>query len=427
MWLPFFGNRLGIVKRLSSPVVDPEDFDLHHCFPTTTFIPALLGDTREFQPRAGGAGHSLADCANRAMGECLERYASLAYDGGERLVSSYEGLERLGHRSVPFETLTLFSREQLLSPGFPYKEFTQSTPVGWFEGTDLLSGAPTCVPGQLVSLGYAPGADEISPCFYSSSSGCALATTAEGALLGGLLECIERDAMVMRWYARLAPPRLDFNVEELLARPLGLPGKGLEIRFHDMTVDGEVPVVGVTCIERSGRPCFFVIGCAAALDTFTAARKALLEVGQGRPFIKFLANRDTALNGDATFNGFDSNARFYAEPANGQYVEWFSQNASVSPRNFLAAPNSKDPAELCDLLLDRCAASGLTPIGFDMTTPELREKGLFVCRVFVPELVPLCVPAAPLFGHPRLTRYIAEAKRAGTAASVPAWAPHPFP
>jgi Putative peptidoglycan binding domain/N-acetylmuramidase len=33
-------------------------------------------------------------------------------------------------------------------------------------------------------------------------------------------------------------------------------GDALEIRFYDMTVDGEVPVVGVTCIERTGRPCF---------------------------------------------------------------------------------------------------------------------------------------------------------------------------
>jgi ribosomal protein S12 methylthiotransferase accessory factor len=427
MWLPFFGNRMGIVKQLYSPVVDPEDFDLHHCFPTTTVVAALIGDTREFQPRAGGVGLSLQDGANRAMGECLERYASLAYDGGGRIVSSYANLERLGKRSVSFEMLTLFSREQLQAQGFSYAEFTESTQVGWFEGIDLTNGAALYVPGQLLSLGYAPSADEISPCFYATSSGCALATTAEGALLGGLLECIERDAMVMRWYARVAPPRLNFSVDELLPRTLGLPGKALEICFFDMTVDGDVPVVGVTCIERTSRPCFFVIGCAAALDTVTAARKALLEVGQGRPFIKFLANRDNAPNDGDTFNGFDSNARFYAEPTNGRYVEWFTQNASVSSRSIRPAPNSNDPTELFGLLLDRCAATGLTPIAFDMTTPELREHGLFVCRVFVPELVPLCVPAAPFFGHPRLARYIAEAKRAGIAASVPAWVPHPFP
>ena len=58
-----------------------------------------------------------------------------------------------------------------------------------------------------------------------------------------------------------------------------------------MTVDGDVPVVGVTCIERTGRPCFFILGTAAALDHISrAARKALVEAGQGRPYLKFLAN-----------------------------------------------------------------------------------------------------------------------------------------
>jgi hypothetical protein len=62
-----------------------------------------------------------------------------------------------------------------------------------------------------------------------------------------------------------------------------------------------------------------------------------------------------------------------------------------------------------------------------MTTPELLDSGFFVCRVFVPELVPLCVPFAPFLGHARLAMYIAEAERDGLAVSVPAWIPHPFP
>jgi hypothetical protein len=70
---------------------------------------------------------------------------------------------------------------------------------------------------------------------------------------------------------------------------------------------------------------------------------------------------------------------------------------------------------------------GITPIAFDMTTPELRDHGLFVCRVFVPELVPLCLPWAPFLGHPRLARYIADAEHDGSAASIPDWVPHPFP
>ena len=426
-WLPFVGRKLGLAKGLSCLSIDPEDFDLHHVFPTVTALGKLLGDARELEPRAGGAGIGLADATNRAMGELLERYACLAYDGTGRIVSSYKALRGGGRRPVPFETLALFSPEQLRRPGFPYAGFTADTPVGWFEGIDLASGSPIHVPGQLVSLGYVPGPDEIATCFYASSSGCALSASLEGALLAGLLECIERDAVMMRWYARLAPPMLELDPEDLLGRRLGRQSGGLDIRFHDMTVDGEVPVVGVTCIERTGRPCFFILSAAAALDPAAAARKALIEAGQGRPFIKFLANLGGPLGDGAVFADFDSNIRFFAEPANAGYVEWFSQNTRLSTRRFQTPRDVDDPAAALNLLLDRCQAMGLTPIAFDMSTPELRDHGLFACRVHVPELVPLCVPFAPFLGHPRLARFIASAERDGVAASVPAWVPHPFP
>jgi ribosomal protein S12 methylthiotransferase accessory factor len=426
-WLPFVGRRLGLVKLLSRLSVDPEDFDIHHVFPTKTALGDLLGDPREFEPRAGGAGLTREDAVNRAIGELLERYAALAYQGNGRITSSFNGLAGRGYQPVPFETLTLFSREQYLTPGFPCREFTKETPLTWFEGIDLCSGSAVYVPGQLISLGYVPDAGEVAGCFYSTSCGCALATSVEGALLTGLLEFIERDAVMVRWYARLAPPGLDLSSEELLGRPLRRQTRALEIRFYDLTVDGEVPVVCVGVGERTGRSCALIFGTAAGLDTETAARKALLEAGQGRPFVKLLAELGAARGEGEVFDDFDSNVRFFAEPANAGYVEWFAQNTARSGRYFPAAETaSEPPAVSVRLLLDRCAKSGLTPIAFDLTTPELRDHGLFACRVFIPELVPLCIPSAPFFGHPRLAHRIAEARQTGLSVSLPAWLPHPF-
>lgn len=425
-WLPFVGRRLGLVKVLSCLSVDPEDFALHHVFPTKTALGELLGDPRDFEPRAGGAGFTREDAANRAMGELLERYAALAYRGSGRILSSFDALAGRGCRPVPFETLTLFSREQYRTPGFPYREFTRDTPVTWFEGTDLSSGSAVHVPGALIALGHVPDAGEVADCFYSTSCGCALATSVEGALLAGLLEFIERDAVMVRWYARLAPAVLDLSPGELLGRPLGRQSGALEIRFYDLTVDGEVPVVCVGVGERTGRPCALVFGTAAGLDTGAAAKKALLEAGQGRPFVKLLAELGGARGEGDVFDDFDANVRFFAEPANAGYVEWFAQNTARSERCFPAVSTARGPGAMLGLLLDRCAGMGLTPIAFDLTTPELRDHGLFACRVFVPELVPLCVPSAPFFGHPRLARSIAEAGRTGLSAALPAWLPHPF-
>jgi hypothetical protein len=69
---------------------------------------------------------------------------------------------------------------------------------------------------------------------------------------------------------------------------------------------------------------------------------------------------------------------------------------------------------------------GITPIAFNLATPEMEDAGLFACRVFAPELAPLGIPSAPFLGHPRLARFIAsnKATRTGTA---PDWDPHSLP
>jgi len=321
--------------------------------------------------------------------------------------------------------LCLHSGEQFLSPEFAPSKFTEDTHVGWFEGTSLIDGSPIYVPGQLVALGYVPGRAEASKCFYATSSGCAVGRSLESALLAGLLECIERDALMIRWYARLAPPILRCDLGDLL--PGRVQSEGLEIRLNDMTVDGSVPVIAATCIDRSNRNCFFVLGLAANLEARTAARKALIEVGQGRPFVKTLARIGKTPGPTTKFNNFDDNVQFFGTPSNAPYIQWFLENKAISSLDSLLEMQEEDPKSRLNILLDRCAATGVTPIAFDTTTPEMLDNGLFAVKVIVPELVPLCVPSAPFLGHPRLSRFLFESKRVRHAAPIPDWIPHPFP
>jgi ribosomal protein S12 methylthiotransferase accessory factor len=361
------------------------------------------------------------------MGELLERYASFAFVGISRMVASYTELIELGYRPASLEHLRQFSPEQYRSASFPYAEFTEATRVRWLEGTNLLDGLPTYLPAQLVGLGYHHFPGGILSCFYPTSSGCAVATSVEEALSKAVLEVIERDAVMIRWYARIPPPVLNLDPNNLLGECFGVQSRGLEIHFHDMTVDSDVPVIGVTCVERTGRPCFFILSAAAARDVSTAARKALIEAGQGRPFVKSIAAASEAPLERAVFDDFTSNLRFYAEPSNARYVEWFLKNDSLSTREFPILADDENALESLRVLLDQCRAMAVTPIAFDMTTSEMRDAGLFACRVVVPELVPLCVPSAPFLGHPRLARFIASHKSESDSEGVPEWVPHPFP
>src|ERR1700724_619725 len=108
-WLPFLGRKLGLAKELLDMSVDPEDLDLYHVFPTTTSLGKLLGFPGEFTARAGGAGIELSHAIDRAMGELLERYASLAYQSDDKVVTTHKALRETGERVVPLEALCLFT------------------------------------------------------------------------------------------------------------------------------------------------------------------------------------------------------------------------------------------------------------------------------------------------------------------------------
>ena len=57
-------------------------------------------------------------------------------------------------------------------------------------------------------------------------------------------------------------------------------------------------------------------------------------------------------------------------------------------------------------VVDRLAAMGAEPVAVELTTDELREVGLRVVRVVVPELMPMStIMRARFLGHARLYEY----------------------
>jgi len=53
------------------------------------------------------------------------------------------------------------------------------------------------------------------------------------------------------------------------------------------------------------------------------------------------------------------------------------------------------------------------------------DCGLFACKIFAPELVPLCIPSAPFLGYPRLAHYMTTARREGFRSRRSRLAPAP--
>lgn len=401
----FVGWRTGLVKQLYCGAIEPNEPKLFHI----TLIHSQLerfGLVKKINLRAAGSALTYSDAISRAVGETVERFYSCLYDEESIIFDSYNNLQKQGINAIGPGDMTFFSEEQFLRKGFPLVRFTEDVKIGWTKGVSLITGEEILVPAQFIYLGYRRQPDEL-PVTYTCTSGCACASTVEEALLKGICEQVERDAVMINWYARLSPPKFDIQsvsghrLEELYHRGYDNAGMAYQLRY--ITLDIPIPAfMGISRIGVGEKTRLFV-GGAANLDPREAAFKALLEIGQGVPFIKYILVNDPFPDyTELAFDNFDDNLRYYAEPDNAKHLDFLQASDKILSVDQL--PNHSVGNLEKDLVtaLRVLKKANMNPIAIDHTTDELKEIGLHVTRVMIPELVQMGTPGVPFLGCKRL-------------------------
>ncbi|WP_246659095.1 YcaO-like family protein [Rhizobium sp. FY34] len=191
----------------------------------------------------------------------------------------------------------------------------------WVKARDLTSGAPIFLPFEAVHLDRTGETKR----FWQSSDGLASGNTKSEAVLHGLLERVERDALTLwqvmpmprRYGARIDPDSL--RAEPELSTLLDLiAAADLELALFDITSDLQIACITAILAPkaRSGpsplRHVEVTLGCGCALSPLVAASRAITEAAQSR--MTFIAGaRDDLLPqmfaqtvSDETLQAFDA-------------------------------------------------------------------------------------------------------------------------
>src|SRR6185437_9882246 len=116
---------------------------------------------------------------------------------------------------------------------------------------------------------------------FECSNGCAIGGGLEEAVLGGLLELVERDSFLNGWYGAARLPRIDL---ETVGSPTAVAMaeraalQGYDVHAFDNRIDLAVPAVTVVGVRRDGGPGTLSFAAAASLDPRSAVEGALSEV-----------------------------------------------------------------------------------------------------------------------------------------------------
>jgi ribosomal protein S12 methylthiotransferase accessory factor len=387
---------------------------------------------------ASGAAMASEPALAACMGEAVERYAAAWIPPGQ--VTYARAGDLTGEVLTP-DRFALFSAAQYRSPrrSFPFHRWRPGDVLGWARARSLVDDRPVWLPAVFVYQPYVPGDAEplIAPCL---STGLACSTSWPDAVLGGLCEVIERDAVALSWLGWVQPPAIE------LGGPIGgidgaadvaslmetLTERGFRWRLFDLTTDLAVPVAAAIVVGRSPVGPIVAFGSACHPGRERALRKALIEAAHCRMYVKSLLRSEPGWRAGRRFENvtsFAAHGRFYTtHPEHRAAIDrWWRARAAAATERSAAGAAVSDAAWI-ERISRQLAGEGLEVLAVDLTTPDVEDLGLAVARVLVPGLQPLHGNHAwPHLGGARL-RELSRVFGAGTRTPE-RWNryPHPCP
>jgi thiazole/oxazole-forming peptide maturase SagD family component len=328
---------------------------------------------------------------------------------------------------MDLENRDFFSEKQYAERKVPFAPYDPEAPISWLETQSLTEKKSVWVPAQLLVLGYRRRTGEGEPYLCPAfTTGTAAHTIPERSLNSAMLELIQMDAAMGCWYsgriAREIEP--DERLRNLASILHETRGTAYEACFHYLdSPDFKVHIVA--CILRSRRdevPATGV-GVACEMSLEAACYKAFLEASAiphlaQMGFLKapeVLSGADTI--DPLAISDLDNNVLYYALPRNLSLLDQrFSRINRIAASDLPQYPQLSE-AELTKYLLDQYRQFNKRLYYLELSTPDVRDLGFYVCRTYSPDLLSLSLPSYPPANHPRLRDY----------GDTVVFDPHPFP
>jgi ribosomal protein S12 methylthiotransferase accessory factor len=360
-----------------------------------------------------------------------------------KLITVLDSYEHLAPDALDPRTCGLYQPE-FYRKAFPhFQAFTPESTIPWTWGYSFRKGRPILVPEQLVY--YMPYRSDNVDFVQECSNGCAIGSCLEEAIFYGLLELIERDAFLMAWYARLAPPRIDprsSHRPETLFILEAIEKYGYELHLFDTRFDIRIPSVVGVARRKEWDFGYLALAAGCSMDPEDAIRGALCEIASYLPgFRQRVVHEREALQEMAhdysKVKKLPHHMLLYGLPEMAPHTTFLFQNQLFRTIDDTyhdwqqTAPRNQDLRDDLLFCIEKITQLGMDVIVVDQTSPEQQAAGLKTVCVIVPGLLPISFGWGKdrVFDLPRLrtlprTAGFRETDFEPDPADV---IPHPFP
>lgn len=370
--LTMFGRYSGLINAC----LERKDFSelgLHWFQTLSPNMKILLNQRKEISSGGLGIDENPIVALKKSFGESLERYALSVYDSS--LFKIKTAKEVSDEYNVLFDNLLEHTgRTKELSEHYA----STDEPISWTYVKSLDDSEVLLYPaGQI----YIP-CDTTKKLSYVTSTGVSFQSNKRITLEAGLLEVIERDALILNHY--FVKNFTAINIESielpLLTRSIN---NNFKPKFIKLNSDTGVPVV--MCILQNeaikDAGMLFGIGCSAAIKEIDAVNKSLIEALFTFNYSQYLiglrvdrVNKLKALYEHYLYYQSENNLKLLIK---NYPIDKYVDISNIPYRPDLFGKNFED---------------SLGKMYYkDITTPEINEIGYIVTRVIAPEAYDLHV------------------------------------
>lgn len=362
-------------------------------------------DEREDTGNSDGAGTGLNPrrAEMLAIAEALERYSVASWHNSDITIASEANLTE---EYISPERWARCSPEELAKPGSHLRAYDPSKPIRWVKAWSLTRQIPVYVPAIAVYL-HMPYFSESEKFTRGITTGAAVHSNLNKAVLSGLLEVIERDSIALTWLQQLPHPEIRVDVEKLnpLTRAYhsrGTQNSPLKTRFFDATTDFGVPVIYAVQLSDNDTALAQIVAATCDLSPQTALAKLYRELASIRIALAGSAQLDASVQPDHSKVSVIGGAVFNASMKRRKVFDFLLENETptIDLQEMPDLSKDEDPlAKLTGTLADK----GAEVLVVDITTDEARQVGMHAVKVLVPEAQPVSfIHSERFLGNPRL-------------------------
>lgn len=412
-WRKLVSPKVGVIRNLA-PQVRGSDEPLPPYLYTATLSNFDFRNVDKTERVGAGKGRTEKEAVASAIGEAIERYCAFQWDPHRTFLAKWRDLRPAAIRPAEF---VFYSEAQYGSSEWPYTPWREDLEVTWIRGVELPSRSPVALPASLVYLVHPipRREDYFTP---ASSNGLAAGATLPAAILGGLCELMERDALLITWMNRLPAIELELNSVGGIVSAIKkhYAHFAVEVRAFLMPSDLPAAVVMALLLDSDPHRPAQIIGMGCHPDPGIALMKAVFEMCQGRPSEgrRFVDKPPRGrLNRYQDVKTLDDHSAFASLPEQRKEFAFLWEQDRMARVSELPNPSCGDAAVDLDYCVSKLCATGERVAYVDLTMPDIAGHGFHVVRTLITGLQPIHFG----FGEERLggKRLFEVAQRLGFA------------